>query len=304
MNQVATIIVTYNGAKWIEKCLQSLLNSTLKSQIILVDNNSTDQTVALLKPFLEKIIFIQSESNLGFGAANNIGIKKAMELGVEYVFLLNQDAYVRKDCVKMLFKTAKAFPEFGILSPVQLSSDGLEPDVTFKNQLSRTVKNFPTITFFEEAASDEIIKLLPARFVGAASWFIPINTIKTVGLFHPVFYHYGEDNNYAARVQYFGFEIGVLSNTAVIHDREQRKDLNKFLPVKLRTFPLHLLLDIRKPLPIAWLTGFYQLTRIKNKLKKLDNSEYESAYQEARSWFFNRMKEVKKLRAGFCENLS
>src|SRR5690606_2532542 len=121
---------------------------------------------------------------------------------------------------------------------------------------------------------------------------IPVSVIKKVGLFHPVFYHYGEDNNYAARVQYFGYQIGVLSNTAVIHDREQRKDLSKFLPMKLRTFPLHLLLDIRKPLPIAWLTGFYQLTRIKSKLKKLGNTEYEKAYQEGRKWFFGRMVEV------------
>ncbi len=299
MSQVATIIVTFNGARWIEKCLQSLLESTLQSQIILVDNNSTDGTVELIKPFLEKILFIQSDSNLGFGAANNIGIQKAIELRAKYVFLLNQDAYVRKDCLEKLFHTGEDFPEFGILSPVQLSGDGIEPDVTFKNQLSRTVKSFPEITFFEESVSDEIIKPLPARFVGAASWFIPINTVKKVGLFHPVFYHYGEDNNYAARIQYFGYQIGVLSDTAVIHDREQRKDLSKFLPVKLRTFPLHLLLDIRKPLPIAWLTGFYQLMRIKSKLKNLGNSDYESAYTEGRRWFFKRLEEVKKLRREF-----
>lgn len=299
MKKVATIIVTYNGAKWIQKCVQHLIESTFKSTIILIDNNSTDNTVDLLKPFEKDILFMQMNKNLGFGAANNLGIKKAIELEVDYVFLLNQDAYVSKNCIDNLISVAEQSSDFGVLSPLQFAVEGKELDVTFKNQMSRDIKNLPQCHFND--AKKEIGNEQPkeVRFVGAAAWFLPIEMIKKVGFFHPVFYHYGEDNNYAARVQYWGYKIGIVTESSVIHDRVQRKDPKKFLPVKLRTFPLHLLLDVRKSFIISWLLGFYQLIRIRKKLRKAFGSTYELDYEENKNWFLHKASEVRQIRKSF-----
>jgi len=90
MARVATIIVTYNGSQWIRRCLEHLLHSSVASHIIILDNKSTDDTIEILKSFLENIELIKLSSNLGFGGANNIGIQRALELGYSHIFLLNQ----------------------------------------------------------------------------------------------------------------------------------------------------------------------------------------------------------------------
>src|SRR5690606_3487544 len=59
-------------------------------------------------------------------------------------------------------------------------------------------------------------------FVNAAAWMLSRKCIENIGGFDPLFFHYGEDDNYCQRVLYHGFKIGVLPKVYVIHDREER----------------------------------------------------------------------------------
>lgn len=94
--KVVVVIVTYNGTEWIEECLHSLRNSTLECTIIVVDNNSSDHTLDIIRDQFPAIKTIPQDTNLGFGRANNIGISYALKQRTEYVFLLNQDTKVEK----------------------------------------------------------------------------------------------------------------------------------------------------------------------------------------------------------------
>lgn len=294
MNRIATIIVTYNGSRWIRKCLEHLLDSPVIPHIIIVDNNSTDDTIEVIKPFLQKIEILQLQSNLGFGGANNIGIQKALEQGYSHFFLLNQDAYVQKDCVSKLLETAISNPEYGILSPIQLDQKGVAMDPVFYRQVFQYY-NPAKDKLFNEFGRITSAEPIEVRFVGAAAWFLSADLVKKAGFFHPIFFHYGEDNNFAARAQYFGFKIGIQVTTSVIHDRKPRGK-EEFLPVKLRSFPLHQLLDIRKPFLIGWIVGFYQLTRTWEKLKKTHGLNYKNQFLESRSWFFSKINKALKVR--------
>src|SRR5688572_15047763 len=128
MPAIYTIIVTYNGAPWIEKCLQHLLESSTPTHIVIVDNASTDHTLEILKKYEGKLELIRSEKNLGFGGGNNIGIQHALKNNAAFFFLLNQDAYVEKDCIGQLAKALEQHKEYGILSPLQLDSSGQQLD--------------------------------------------------------------------------------------------------------------------------------------------------------------------------------
>ena len=88
--RVFVLIITYNAEKWIEFCLGSLKDSTIPITPLIVDNNSNDKTVSLIKEKYPEAIILANNQNLGFGKANNIGIKYAIEKGFDYVFLLNQ----------------------------------------------------------------------------------------------------------------------------------------------------------------------------------------------------------------------
>lgn len=198
--------------KWIEKCLQSVIS---QSEVIVIDNNSSDETVGFIKNNFPEVILLPQDKNWGFGKANNIGISYALNNGAEAVFLLNQDAYVEKECLDKLFKAHIENPEFGIISPIHLNGDGTAVDYSFLKFI--TPFNAPNLI------SDLITKknrndIYEINFINAAAWFIPKEVFKVVGGFDPLFFMYGEDDNYCQRVLYHGFKIGIIPNTFIYHD--------------------------------------------------------------------------------------
>ena len=89
---VAAVIVTFNGAAWIERCLSSLFEGSLAPRVYVVDNDSSDDSAAIVAAKFPQAVLIRSARNLGFGVGNNLGIARALADGAQYVLLLNQDA--------------------------------------------------------------------------------------------------------------------------------------------------------------------------------------------------------------------
>ena len=107
------IVVTYKGYRWYERCFTSLRQSTIPVQTIVVDNASNDGTVEYIKEYFPEIHLIDSGENLGFGRANNIAMRYALDQGCDYVFLLNQDAWVEPDTFERLVKIHQRHPGYG-----------------------------------------------------------------------------------------------------------------------------------------------------------------------------------------------
>jgi GT2 family glycosyltransferase len=207
MNIIYTIVVTYNGAQWVDKCFGSLIASQVEGEhlIIAVDNLSTDNTLNLIKSNYPLVQLIENKRNLGFGQANNIGIREAYKCGADYVFLLNQDAWVEKTTIQDLVSLHEKHQQFGIISPIQY------------NKNRKIERQFAK--YMPKAKSDSEIEKVD--FVNAASWLIPRKVLETVGLFDPLFFHYGEDNHYINRVLYYGFVVGIASKISIVHDRNE-----------------------------------------------------------------------------------
>lgn len=211
---IYVVIVTYNGMKWINKCLRDVLRSDLKISIILVDNCSTDETANFVRNNYPDIELIQTNENLGFGRANNIGIKEAIKNNADYVFLLNQDGYVEKDTLSKLITFHINHPEYGVLSPQQKNGNGTELDKKFKNIVLRQCVN----NTFQESGRT----IHDVSFVMAAFWLVSADCLMKVGLFDPIFFHYGEDGDYLSRVRFHRFKIGVVMDSIAYHDRQER----------------------------------------------------------------------------------
>ena len=209
---VFVIIVTYNGSRWINKLIPSLLASSYPVHIIAVDNQSTDDTVALLQQYPE-VDLIQTGSNLGFGKANNIGMQKALELGADYLFLLNQDAWVFENTVSSLVANMEANAQIGLLSPLHFQANETEYDTSFATYLSRKTV--------------EVNGLPLVPFVNAAAWMLSRACVERVGYFEPLFGHYGEDRNYCDRVAYHNFFIAIDPKAKIVHDRVITRNFNK-----------------------------------------------------------------------------
>lgn len=218
------IIVTYNAMQWIERCLESVKKSSVVSDVFIVDNGSTDGTQDYIKVSYPEFIFIQSEKNLGFGKANNIGLKYALEHEYDYIYLLNQDAWVKNDTFAKLIDIHKLFPEYGVLSPIQMQANEQYMDVNF----AKTVCTYDNCkNCINDLFSCRQESVYEAKFVMAAHWLISRDCLSKVGGFSPSFIHYGEDGNYLERVIFHGFKTGIVPYVFAIHDRENRVDTIK-----------------------------------------------------------------------------
>ncbi len=224
--KVAVIIVSYNGMQWLQKCIDSLIESDIPLTIYLVDNASTDGTVECIKNnYSDRIKLHESPVNLGFGGANNIAMKQAYLDGFEYFFLLNQDAHVAPHAIRLLVESSLAFPEYDILSPLHYNGDGTSFDYGFDRYVK---KNKDKLWYNQIKQGDFSGPVKKVKFINAAGWFLTRNCIENIGLFNPVFFHYGEDNNYVHRLNFHGLKLGVVSGSFMWHDRIRKpKDSSK-----------------------------------------------------------------------------
>lgn len=260
------IVVTYKGKQWYDRCFTSLRNSTLPVQTIVVDNASNDGTVEYIKEHYPEIILIESKENLGFGKGNNLALKYAYEHGCDYVFLLNQDAWlVQPNVIDQLVDIAKEHPEFGILSPMHLTADerAINMDYEFDpGTCSRTL--------FRDSYFQIIKDVYPTDYINAAAWLLPKKTIEMVGGFDPLFTLYGEDDDYLHRVRYHGLKIGLCPRLRIVHDHtsDNWTEEGKFFRRKANKESLQELLDINVPYSYYGCQWSYLKKMMKAWLKK------------------------------------
>lgn len=224
-SRVFIVIVSYNGMKWLPNCL----DHTGFYSVIVVDNCSTDQSVEFIEKKYPNIIILKQSENLGFGRANNIGISYALKKGADKVFLLNQDAYLDAGCIEKLCEFQDSHSEYGILSPIHLNGVGSRLDQNFSYYMGY----HNNIDFYSDyVLNKEKKRVYEVPFVNAAGWLLSKKCLEMVGGFDPIFFHYGEDENYCQRVRYKNLKIGVLPSVTLRHDRERRVKENKVGTVK------------------------------------------------------------------------
>ena len=218
--KVFCIIVTYNAQPWIEKCLSTLEEEHLDLKIIVVDNASKDNTLAIIKNQFPKVEIIESKENLGFGKANNLGYKIAVEQGADYVYLLNQDTISYPNNIENLLNIWQKTEEpIAILSPMHLNEKGNKLDSKFEQYLAP--KQCPKIV--SDLSLKKVKEYYTIDFVNAAAWLVKVKAVKDIGgLFSKVFYHYGEDRNFIQRLQYFGYKVAVAPSVFIHHCRDER----------------------------------------------------------------------------------
>lgn len=131
---VAVIVVNWNGRAYLEKCLAALRVQTYRwFEIVLVDNASTDDSVAWVRSAFPEVTVIQLDHNAGFAAANNAGIRATRS---DYVALINNDAYAEPEWLTKSIEVAEQHPAAGAVAaklvfardPTRINAGGLALD--------------------------------------------------------------------------------------------------------------------------------------------------------------------------------
>lgn len=219
MDKILVVIVTYNAMQWAERCFRSLRKSSHMPDIFVVDNGSTDGTQIFIKEHYPEVIFQQSKKNLGFGKANNLGLQYALDNNYDYVYLLNQDAWIMENTIEKLIIISKTHTDYGILSPLQMEANMQHLDNNFKAKVC-SWESSPDL--LDSILIGPPLEVIQVHSIMAAHWFMTRECILKIGGFSPTFPHYGEDDNYLDRVLFKNIKAGIVPSLKVVHDRENR----------------------------------------------------------------------------------
>ena len=235
--KIFVIIVTYKGHHWYERCFTSLRNSEYPLQTIVIDNASNDGTVEYIREQFPEIHLIESKENLGFGRANNLGMRYALDHGCDYVFLLNQDAWVETNTLGELVRIHQTYPNYGLLSPMHIDAEKDHLNIL----LDDSKLNY-------ELLSDLYFKTLKdvytITYANAAAWLLPRKTLETIGGFCPMFFYCGEDDDYMNRLRFHKIQMGICPSLTIVHDSRYRLDESAGLASKAAREGLYEILNI------------------------------------------------------------
>jgi len=287
MKRVLVIVVTYNGMQWLGRCLGSVqgdarsepgmtktehsvtpgLTGGLVVDLYVWDNDSTDGSADFVEAEYPQAKLVRSADNLGFSIPNNKGMQYALDKGYDYVYLLNQDAWLEPGALEKLVAVADAHPEYGLLSPMQMTDGYKGLDEQFAKRLPvkpamTSIVSFPVSTSSCPAPTSSCPAptghLIELPFVMAAHWLVPTRVIRKVGLFNEeLFPHWGQDDDWCQRLDFYGLKIGVVEEARGVHDRATRQEsVEKLVKRNYYTGSLIRLCDVRRPL---WERFFYVL---------------------------------------------
>ncbi len=206
---VSIIIVNYNGKKYLEKCLKSLERIDYDNyEIILVDNNSTDDSIEFVKNTYPSIIIIKLEKNYGFAEPNNIGAKNAKG---NFLLFLNNDTEVTPNFVTELVNAAKTDKQIAICQSLLLKPNGeIDSSGDFLDTLGRA--------YSSKIKPKSIKEILSAR---GASLLVKREIFENLGGFDKEYFASFEDVDLGWRCWIAGYKVIVVPSSIVYHSGGQ-----------------------------------------------------------------------------------
>lgn len=220
---VGIVIANWNGEKLIYKCLLSLENQLFKDfKIYIVDNDSKDNSKEIIKSYYEKLNIDLTEMNYnsGFAPANNIGIKKAIDEGCNYILTLNNDVEIPSDSLDKAMKFIEHNKDFDIFQLFMINY--FERNKCDAAGLVFNEKLIPSQVGYREEVSDVIAREFNIEGACAGAAIYSTKALERVKLengdyFDSSFFAYYEDVDLSLRLKRAGFKSMVLKESIVYH---------------------------------------------------------------------------------------
>lgn len=197
---VHALVLTWNGAHLLPDCLAALLPQG--ARVVVVDNASTDGTAELLRRDFPQVEHLALPENLGYGRANNEGLRRALALGAEFVALVNNDVTVGPGWLANLLQAARAQPRAGLFTGTLLfnneervNSTGLAID-TFGRARDRDFR----LPLSQLQRSDG-----PVAGVSGGAALLRVAMLREIGLFDEAYFAYYEDVELSLRAAAAGW---------------------------------------------------------------------------------------------------
>lgn len=224
--KISISVVTYNNSKVIEKFINSIFNITnnIDFEIIIIDNNSSDNTVEIIKNNFKNVKLIKNDKNIGFGAAHNVAIKLGKG---KYHLVLNPDIIFTENTIEKLINFMEENSDIGLVSPKIIFPDGTiqylckRSPCLFDLCVRRFTPGFiqklfkKRIDYFEmrETGYNKIMDVL---YLSGSFMLFRRSILEKIGGFDENFYMYAEDADITQRAAEISKTV-FYPYTSVIH---------------------------------------------------------------------------------------
>lgn len=234
---VSVIIVNYNTQKLTQQCVDSIFAKTsgLEFEVILIDNGSTDGSRACFSAD-ERITYIYSEENLGFGKANNLGAWNAQG---DYLFFLNSDTYLVNNAIGIFFDYARSTraSKIGFIGTLLRDAEGnINGYGDSFPSIWKSIKTALHIPSTRKMPEDGIKMPFDVDYVVGADMFVSKKVFDEVGGFDEAFFMYYEESDLQYRSYKKGYRNVIIGNPQIVHleggSQQQRVSHQKLMMVE------------------------------------------------------------------------
>jgi len=225
---ISIVILNYKSKGFTLNCIKSIKEadfSNLQYEIIVVDNNSLDSIGEILSWQYPDIVFIQNKKNVGMGAGNNVGLKKASG---KYAVVMNPDTIAFKDTFVKLYNYMEENRAIGIAGPKQLNPDKTVQDSCYRwhSLLTPLYRRTPlgNFKFAEKDLERYLMRDFDHNFKKEVNWllgsflFIRVKALEEAGLFDERFFLYFEDTDFCRRFWQKKWKIAYNPDVVIIHN--------------------------------------------------------------------------------------
>ncbi len=218
--KVFIIILNWNGKQDSVECLESLKKITYTNyEILLVDNGSTDESVRCFRERFPEIEIIENELNMGFAEGNNVGIRRAMEKGTDYVLLLNNDTVVDRKFLEELVNVAESEPRIGLAGPKVYYYDykGRKDIIHSAGAKINMRQGTAPPIGINEVDIGQFDHERKVDYLEGACMLVKQAVIHNIGLMDAEYFAYWEETDWCIRARKAGYSIFYVPKAKIWH---------------------------------------------------------------------------------------
>jgi GT2 family glycosyltransferase len=213
---VSVIILSYNNLDLTLNCLSSINQQSYQNiEIIVIDNASQDNTVNAVSSTFSEVNIFPLKTNLGYAGGNNFGIKEALEVNPDIIFLLNNDTYLDKHCISILISSLVNNPNIGIIGPMIYTWDNWSTISSAGGKIDW--RNADAVNMGAGQMDEGQYAARDVDFVNGCGLMVTKSAIKAAGLLDESYFMYWEETDWCQRIRKAGYSARFEPNAQMQH---------------------------------------------------------------------------------------
>ncbi|KPA09699.1 glycosyltransferase [Candidatus Magnetomorum sp. HK-1] len=219
---VTIVIINWNGKDHVLDCLDSISKLNYPQEryrVLIIDNCSTDHSQELIKEAFPNYQMIINPRNYGCAEAENQGIKFSIEMGADFIWLLNNDVILHQDALIHLIEIAQSDNNIAVLGPAIYSFDrpDIEDNIGYKVNL--WTGRFKNLSKKYKTIEKQTVRILDVDSVQGCSILIRVSAFHKIGIFHAAYEAYFEESEFNIRAIKMGFRVVTVRDSIIWHKK-------------------------------------------------------------------------------------